>query len=399
MKKNKFHILRLLCLSLFLLSLTAFCNNSLSDVHAAANACTIQMIENVDGVTRSADLTIAKGSDRTIVMQKESGYVFLDVKVDDESIGVVSLYTFEAVTADHTLEILLSKKIPAEAVTAVEQKAEETIAAIEKFTTISEENQSAAKAYIEQVIKIAASEINNAMTTDDVETAKTDAFSKLEKQLQYSQEMENTAEIPETLDSQALQSASYAPLQARASAQTYSSITLRWKKVSGATGYYIYGNKANKNNNYKQLCSETAAHTTIYEIDEEVLTYGTYYQFVVLAVDKNNNILATSQMIYAATDGNGYTNAKALTIADETAVKKALKNLKKGTSITLSVSQEKADASLKLKKYRDIQYESSNKKIATVTSKGKIKGIKKGSCYIYVYAQNGLKTKLKVTVK
>ena len=50
-------------------------------------------------------------------------------------------------------------------------------------------------------------------------------------------------------------------------------------------------------------------------------------------------------------------------------------------------------------KYRKIAFESGNTKIATVTNKGVIKGKKKGTCYVYVYAQNGISKKVKVTVK
>ena len=39
-----------------------------------------------------------------------------------------------------------------------------------------------------------------------------------------------------------------------------------------------------------------------------------------------------------------------------------------------------------------------NTSIATVSSKGVIKGKKKGTCYVYVYAQNGVYKKIKVTV-
>ena len=54
---------------------------------------------------------------------------------------------------------------------------------------------------------------------------------------------------------------------------------------------------------------------------------------------------------------------------------------------------------LKVKKHRGIAYESSNKRIATVSSKGVIKAKKKGKCYIYAYAQNGPMAKIKVTVR
>ena len=46
-----------------------------------------------------------------------------------------------------------------------------------------------------------------------------------------------------------------------------------------------------------------------------------------------------------------------------------------------------------------ITYKSSNKKIATVTSKGIIKGVKKGKCKVYAYAQNGVFKAVTVTVK
>ena len=45
------------------------------------------------------------------------------------------------------------------------------------------------------------------------------------------------------------------------------------------------------------------------------------------------------------------------------------------------------------------RYKSSDTGIATVDKNGKIKGIKKGTCTIYVYSINGLTKKAKVTVK
>ena len=45
------------------------------------------------------------------------------------------------------------------------------------------------------------------------------------------------------------------------------------------------------------------------------------------------------------------------------------------------------------------RYVSSNKAVATVSQKGKIKAVGKGACSIYVYASNGYAKKVKVTVK
>ena len=44
-------------------------------------------------------------------------------------------------------------------------------------------------------------------------------------------------------------------------------------------------------------------------------------------------------------------------------------------------------------------HEQSKKGIVSVSKKGVIKGLKKGTCYVYVYAQNGGIQGIKVTVK
>ena len=53
----------------------------------------------------------------------------------------------------------------------------------------------------------------------------------------------------------------------------------------------------------------------------------------------------------------------------------------------------------KAKKHVGIRYETSNKKIATVSKKGVVKGVKKGKCVVYAYAQNGIAKKIKIVVK
>lgn len=70
--------------------------------------------------------------------------------------------------------------------------------------------------------------------------------------------------------------------------------------------------------------------------------------------------------------------------------------LKKGKSKKLKVTLKNKG---KLSKHRKVSFESANSKIATVSKSGKIKGKKKGKTTIYVYAQNGVYTKVSVTVK
>ena len=107
-------------------------------------------------------------------------------------------------------------------------------------------------------------------------------------------------------------------------------------------------------------------------------------------VDGKAQILATSKTVYAATKGGKDGNVTSLKA-------KSKVSLKKGKKTTLKVTAKKSGKNFA--KYRKIAFESGNTKIATVTNKGVIKGKKKGTCYIYVYAQNGISKKVKVTVK
>lgn len=84
-------------------------------------------------------------------------------------------------------------------------------------------------------------------------------------------------------------------------------------------------------------------------------------------------------------------------VAKAVKLNKSKVKIKKGKTFKIKASEIKKDK--KIKRHRAICYESSNTKIATVNSKGKIKAKKKGKCTIYVYAQNGVYKTVKVTVK
>ena len=125
------------------------------------------------------------------------------------------------------------------------------------------------------------------------------------------------------------------------------------------------------------------------------LKKGTYYKFMVVALDRNNNVVSSSKIIHVATKGGKVGNVGKVT----TKAKKNKVVIKKGKTFKLKGKQTPAVKKLKVKKHRAVKYESSNPKIATVTKKGVIKGKKKGTCFIYAYAQNGVFAKIKVTVK
>ncbi len=69
------------------------------------------------------------------------------------------------------------------------------------------------------------------------------------------------------------------------------------------------------------------------------------------------------------------------------------KAIKKGKTYQLKVKLPKNTASNK------ITYSTSNKKVATVSASGKVKGVKKGTATITAKAFNGKKAKIKITVK
>ena len=75
------------------------------------------------------------------------------------------------------------------------------------------------------------------------------------------------------------------------------------------------------------------------------------------------------------------------------------KKLRKGKTLKLNARAVVQSKKLKVRKYVGLRYESTNKTIATVSRSGKITARKKGVCYIYAYAQNGVYRKIKVEVK
>ncbi len=187
----------------------------------------------------------------------------------------------------------------------------------------------------------------------------------------------------------------FSALQVKAAKVSKNYVKLTWKKPSGAVNFVIYANKCGKGNSYVKQTKTKATSITVKKVSKSKIKKGTYYKFIVVALDKNGKVVSTSKTVHAATSGGKVGNIKSIT----TNAKKDKVSIKVKKTFTLKTTTKPASKKLKIKKHRGILYESSNKKIATVNSKGKIKGVKKGSCYVYAYAQNGMCKKIKVTVK
>lgn len=182
---------------------------------------------------------------------------------------------------------------------------------------------------------------------------------------------------------------SFGKLKLKQTKNSKTSNTIAWSKVSGADGYIVYAAKCGSK--LKKVKTTTGTSYT-----QNKLKKGTYYKYVVSAYKNVNGkkvTLAASKTIHVTTQGGKYGNAKAV----KTNAKKDKVSVKKGKTFAIKASNVKKDKAIK--KHTAIRYESSNTKIATVSSKGVITGKKKGKCKVYVYSQNGVAKTLTVTVK
>ena len=187
----------------------------------------------------------------------------------------------------------------------------------------------------------------------------------------------------------------YAPLKLMSTKQSNKAVAVKWAKVGGATKYVVYGNLCGKANKMQKVGTSAGSAMTVSMIAGKALAKGKYYKFIVVALDNNNQVVSTSKVIHVATKGGKVGNHKKVTV--KKAVIKKAKKLKKGKTLKLKAKAVKAK--LKVKNHRKVFYESSNPAVATVSKAGVVKGVKKGTCYIYAYAQNGVSKKIKVVVK
>ena len=179
-------------------------------------------------------------------------------------------------------------------------------------------------------------------------------------------------------------------LKAKAYKIRKTSQVIKWSKVEGAVEYRVYASKCGIKNKVKQI-----AVTGKTSFTHKKLKKGTYYKYVVIAVDANGNIITASKMIHSATKGGKVTNPKSI----KTAAKKNTAKVKVGKSFKLNAKAVPVSKKLKIKTHRKIQYVSATPAIVTVSSKGTINGVGAGTTYVYAYAQNGIYTKIKVTVE
>ncbi len=193
-----------------------------------------------------------------------------------------------------------------------------------------------------------------------------------------------------------IKGSTYAQLKFQSKKQTKKSIKLQWSKVKGAKKYTVYANQCGKKNKYKKVATVKGKTLNVKKVAGKKLKKGTYYKFLLIA-ENGNKVNAISKTLHVRTAGHKkYANYKSVSV--KKAVIKKAKKLKKGKTLKLN-AKGVAPKGKKVSVHVKTRYESANKKIATVTKAGKVKGVKKGKTKIYCYTQNGLAKVVTVTVK
>lgn len=178
--------------------------------------------------------------------------------------------------------------------------------------------------------------------------------------------------------------------------------TVKWKKSTSADGYYVYasycGKKATKP--AKTIKKNTTTKVTISKINgKKISTKKNFHVYVVpyKIIDGKKVALGKSTVVHlVGAKSTKYSNVKKLTLKKTKYTVKVGKTAKIKAKVTLVNKNKKHIPKSHGAKFR---YKSSDTSIATVDKNGKIKGIKKGKCTIYVYSINGLTKKAQITVK
>lgn len=180
-------------------------------------------------------------------------------------------------------------------------------------------------------------------------------------------------------------------------------VTVVWGKVNKADGYDIYAQKCYVNFGSKSLVKSvkgaSATRVTISRINGKSLAKLDTIKLRVKAyklVNGKKKYIDNSVMLHIVTNSSKYTNIKKVLLPQKSYV------LGVKQTIKLKPGYTKADAS---KKVLDgthgarYLYACTNKNVATVDAKGRIKAKAAGKCTVYVIAVNGTTQAVQIIVK
>ena len=178
---------------------------------------------------------------------------------------------------------------------------------------------------------------------------------------------------------------------------TNTSMNLGWTALPGAEGYDVFFTKCGRRSVYKMVASVPAdAHN---DCNITGLKKGTPYKAYVMAWRMENGqkvyLGKASPTVHAIAGGSNekFCNAKGVS------VRKTALTVKVGKKRKIKASVKGAVKGIKVLKHaRKLRYYSSDRSIATVDRKGRVKGVAPGTCTVYVVANNGASKAVTVTV-
>ena len=171
-------------------------------------------------------------------------------------------------------------------------------------------------------------------------------------------------------------------------------IDLTWDKVKGATGYDVYWSYCNGKNNFNKLANVPKSQ----KYADKNLNNKREYKYFTVAYKMSGGkkvYLGRTNTVHVAMPQASKTNVLKVT------VNKTKANLAKGKTfkITKKVKLENPKKKALNHLTKKERFITSNAKVATVSSAGVIKAVRKGTCTVYVMSENGVCAKIKVTVK
>lgn len=181
---------------------------------------------------------------------------------------------------------------------------------------------------------------------------------------------------------------------------TGKSIKVTWGKVAKADGYDVYMVycKKGKYTVVKSVKSAKTLSVTINKLNKKAVNQKDNVKCYVVAYKK----VAGKKVTIGKSITGHAVGKKNTTVTDVKKVKtkKSAYSLKKGKTAKIKATIVKKNNKLPLFGHTaKFRYDTSNKKVATVSKDGKITAKGKGTCYVYIYAVNGCAKKVKVTVK
>ena len=102
----------------------------------------------------------------------------------------------------------------------------------------------------------------------------------------------------------------FSVLQLKSKSQGKKNIKLSWKKAAGALRYAVYGNRCGSKKPMQFLAFTNKTSMNVKKAAGSALKPGTYYKFMVVALNGDDEVISASKIVHAATKGGTVTNAK-----------------------------------------------------------------------------------------